>query len=137
MTQSIISVSRKRILIAEDDEDECHLMREHFSGHFDIIGFAQNYDALLKLLQPGDPPQMILVNLSLPRQNGLEILQELKKNKLYQEIPVILISVSFPEYVVHKAMELGASACIEKPMVYTDYHQFSAAIYELVQGAVI
>lgn len=137
MSQSTISASRKRILIAEDDEDECHLMQEHFSGHFDIIGFARNYDALLKLLQPGELPQMILVNLSLPRQNGVEILQELKKNKLYQGIPVILMSVSFPEYIIHKAMDLGASACIEKPMIYTEYHQFSSTIYDLVQGAVI
>ncbi|RXK85956.1 response regulator [Filimonas effusa] len=137
MTQLTTSVIRKRILIVEDDADECSLMREHLDGHFEIAGFAPNYDGLLRLLQPGQLPQLILVNLSLPRKNGLEILHELKHNKLYQEIPVILISVSFSEYTINKAMEMGASACIEKPMVFSDYHRFSAAIYDLIQGAVI
>ena len=129
------ALSRKRILIVEDDLDECALMEEHFSALFDIAGFADNYDNLLTQLEPGHLPQIILANLSLPRKDGLEIVQELKKNKEYQQIPVILVSASFPDFVVQQAMALGASACIEKPVLFTGYHSFCESIYKLVQPA--
>lgn len=129
-------LTRKRILIVEDDEDERELMQEHFAEHFDITGFANNYDNLLTKLLPGQLPQIILANLSLPRKNGLEIIQELKKSKAYQKIPVILVSASFPDFIVQQAMALGASACIEKPVVFTGYHSFCESIYELVSAAV-
>jgi CheY-like chemotaxis protein len=135
MTERATPIDRKRILIVEDDEDECALMLEHFGHHFEIEGFADNYDNLLSKLQPGRLPQIILANLSLPRKNGLEIVQELKKDKKYQQIPVILIAASFPEFVIRQAMQLGASACIEKPVVYTGYSSFCNSIYDLVQGA--
>jgi CheY-like chemotaxis protein len=132
MAESTLPVHRKRILIVEDDEDECALMQEHFNSHFEIAGFADNYDKLLQQLQPDQLPQIILANVSLPRKNGLEILQELKKNKAFQQIPVILVSASFPDFMIRQAMQLGASACLEKPLVYTGYQAFCESIYQLV-----
>ncbi|BAV07502.1 Response regulator receiver domain-containing protein [Filimonas lacunae] len=126
-----LPATRKRILIIEDDGDECDLMAQHFSPYFDITGFADNYDKLIGLLQPNHLPQIILTNLNLPRKNGLEILQELKGNKAYQQIPVIIMSVSFPDFLKIQAMQLGASACVDKPELYNHYETFCKNIYQL------
>lgn len=122
---------KKRILIIEDDTDECDLMAEYFSPFFQITGFADNYDQLLHLIQPEQPPQLILTNLNLPRKNGLEILQELKSNKSLQQIPVIIMSISFPEFIKTQAMQMGASACVDKPEFYNNYATFCEDIYNL------
>lgn len=125
------SLSRKKILIIEDDGDECEIMAKYFSPYFDITGFADNYDQLLNYLQPAQMPQIILTNLNLPRKNGLEILQELKNNKSYQQIPVIIMSVSFPDFMKNQAMQMGASACVDKPELFSSYPAFCENIYQL------
>lgn len=125
------TTSRKKLLIIEDDGDECNLMAEHLSRYFEIAGFADNYDELMHLIQPEQPPQIILTNLNLPRKNGLEILQELKNNKALRQIPVILMSVSFPDFIKNQAMQLGASACVNKPDLYSNYAAFCENIYRL------
>lgn len=122
---------KKRILIIEDDTDECDLMAEHFSRYFRISGFVDNYDELMHLIQPEQPPQLILTSLNLPRKNGLEILQELKSNKNLQQIPVIIMSVSFPDFLKTQAMQMGASACVDKPELYSNYATFCEDIYNL------
>lgn len=124
-------LDKKRILIIEDDTDECDLMAEHFSRYFQISGFVDNYDELMHRIQPEQPPQLILTSLNLPRKNGLEILQELKSNKSLQQIPVIIMSVSFPDFLKTQAMQMGASACINKPELYSNYATFCEDIYNL------
>lgn len=128
---SNIPTTRKRLLIIEDDSDERQLMAEYFSPYFLITGFADNYDELPGLLQPAELPQIILTNLNLPRKNGLEILQELKNDKVLQQIPVIIMSISFPDFIKHQAMEMGASACVDKPELYDNYASFCQNIYQL------
>lgn len=123
--------NKKKLFIIEDDGDECDLMAEHFSLYFDVAGFADNYDELMHRIQPEQPPQIILTNLNLPRKNGLEILQELKNNKALQRIPVILMSISFPDFIRNQAMQLGASACVNKPDLYSNYPAFCEGIYKL------
>lgn len=123
--------NKKQILIIEDDADECDLMAEYFSPFFQITGFADNYDELMHLLRPDQPPQLILTNLNLPRKNGLEILQELKNNKSLQQIPVIIMSVFFPPVLKTQAMQMGASACVDKPELYSSYATFCEDIYNL------
>src|SRR3974390_1250386 len=127
-------VSAIDILLVEDDVKDVELTLKAF-GHarltnrMDVVGdgeSALDYLQARKLFayrkgQP--PPQVILLDLHLPKLDGLEVLQTLRSNEATREVHVIVLSHSQQDAHVREAMRLGANAYIVKPV---DFHNFSA-----------
>lgn len=78
-----------------------------------------------------DPfPSLILLDLNLPRKNGIEVLQEIKTNRLTQHLPVIILSTSSNRHEIRKCYDLGANSYLIKPI---DFDEFVDMVRKLDQ----
>lgn len=111
------------ILIAEDDPDDRMFMREAFGeSDFDHdIAFVENGEELLEYLSgEGDfagrsRPELILLDLNMPKMDGRTALLHIKANPLTRRIPVIILTTSRSEDDIEKTYDLGVSSYISKP----------------------
>ena len=119
------SVSKPfRILIADDDSDDIQLTKDCFIEnrlpvHVNEVGDGQILiDHLKKMSDRSnsrDLPQLIILDINMPRKNGLEVLQELKQDDMLRKIPVVIFSTSGAAKDVERAYDLGASCFLTKP----------------------
>jgi CheY-like chemotaxis protein len=77
--------------------------------------------------EPGDPA-VVLLDLKLPKIDGLEVLQQIKADALLRRIPVVMLTSSREERDVVRSYELGVNAFVVKPV---DFTEFFKAIQEL------
>lgn len=118
-----------RILIAEDDEDYFLLTQEALTqaGIAKHIHWVKDGEEMMDyLLRQGlysDPlasprPDIILLDLNMPKKDGREALKEMKSNPALAAIPVIVLTTSREEKDVVRSYQDGASSFIRKPLSY-------------------
>lgn len=109
----------KNILIVDDDTEDQEILGIVIHDIDEMIEcrcVKTGEDALQTLSQIRDlQPGYIFLDLNLPFMSGFECLDAIKKNKLLQDIPVIIYSTSTRESDKQKAKELGAVSYISKP----------------------
>lgn len=109
----------KRILLADDDDDDISLFSEALTLVDSSIQceFAVHGEDALTILTTGSnkKPDVIILDLNMPVMNGLECLQILKEDKFLKEIPVVMYSTSSNQEDREKAFDLGAFCFITKP----------------------
>lgn len=112
-----------RILVAEDDPADVRLTREGLreSGvPYDLRVVSDGQQALDALFQRGafrgvPLPDIVLLDLNLPRKNGHDVLREIKCNRALRHIPVIVFSSSLSEADVAASYDLSANGFVRKP----------------------
>jgi two-component system response regulator len=75
-----------------------------------------------------EPPKVVLLDLKLPRINGLEVLSALKDDERTRTIPVVIITSSAEDPDVKKAYELGANSYVIKPVQFDSFIEAMAKI---------
>ncbi len=114
------------ILSAEDDNDDRLLVQEAFeeSGLKNRLYFVQDGISLMQYLRkqgsyakPANAPRpdLILLDLNLPRKDGRESLAEIKADPTLRSIPVVVLTTSNTEEDVFHTYELGCAGFISKP----------------------
>jgi DNA-binding response OmpR family regulator len=125
MTGSLIA------LVEDNPDDEVLTMRalkKHGIAN-DIVVLRDGVEALAFLLAPDQPlPHLVLLDLNLPRVNGLEVLKQLRSEKRTQLLPVVILTSSNEERDVIEGYRLGANSYVRKPV---DFVQFSDAVRQL------
>jgi len=105
----------KKILLIEDDKDQVDMYQLSFKiGGFDFIFSYTSADGLVKAIT--EQPDLILLDLLLNHDNGLDVLKELKAKPETRNIPVIILTNFSKKETVDKALKLGA----EELMIKTD-----------------
>lgn len=100
--------SSKKILIIEDEPSLLRALKDKFERNGIEVSYATNGEEGLAMIKK-DKPQLILLDLMLPRMSGETILKEIKKNKSTQNIPVVVLSAKADEAsVVNCLNNLGA-----------------------------
>ncbi|WP_025741586.1 response regulator [Aquimarina pacifica] len=110
-------------LLIDDDEIErlkfARVLQKNNYPH--SIVEAKNGEEALEILAQKEQPDLIFLDLNMPKMNGLEFLRELKSNADLRYIPVIILSTSNNHQDLKEAYKIGAAGYIVKPLKYEDY----------------
>ena len=117
------------ILLVEDNEGDIRLTKEALLDSkiknelFTVTDGEQAMDFLGRKAKYGSAirPDLILLDLNLPKKNGREILAEIKEDKDLRRIPVVILTTSDAEKDIMQAYNLYANCYIKKPV---DFEQF-------------
>lgn len=125
------------VLLVEDDPDDVELTlrafrKARFTNHVQVVGdgaLALDYIFGRKTKtnagrKAAAIPQIILLDLHLPKVNGLEVLERIKADKRTRHIPVIILTVSNDSAIIAECERLGADNFIVKPV---DFQRLSKA----------
>lgn len=113
-----------RILLVEDNPGDVELMLESLhgqSGRYDLSVTRDGAEALDYLRQEGEfadapRPDLIFLDLNLPRVNGHEVLAAIKSDETLRSIPVVIITTSRADRDVSASYRLHANAYVTKPV---------------------
>jgi len=127
-----------RILLVEDDPKDVELTLtalEEYNLANEVIVARDGEEALEYLYSRGkfktrssDNPAVMLLDLKLPKVDGLEVLKQVKSEEKLRMIPVVVLTSSKEEKDMVASYKLGVSAYVVKPV---DFHEFVNAIKEL------
>lgn len=116
------------ILLVDDDEDDRFLTREAFQMHYpgSQISFAEDGEDMLDFLQRRGShandmhplPDLILLDLNMPRKDGREALREIKASEQLRHIPIVVLTTSDARADVETSYYNGANSFITKPPTF-------------------
>src|SRR6516165_6456594 len=128
----------KRILLVEDSEHDIELTLAALEAHNVANGVdiardgAEALDYLYRrgafAARTSDPPVVILLDLKMPRVNGLEVLRQIKADPELKKIPVVMLTSSREEQDLVRSYELGVNAYVVKPV---NFGQFMDSVKQL------
>jgi CheY-like chemotaxis protein len=118
-----------QVLLVEDNEGDVRLIKEAFNeSKIDkIFSVAKDgEDALNYLYKRGKyaesiRPDIILLDINLPKKNGFEVLENIKNHPDLKRIPVIMLSSSSSEDHISKSYDLSANCYVTKPVDFDEY----------------
>lgn len=122
------------IFLVEDNPDDVDLTLRAFAKNKfadQVVVAHDGEEALAYLLPPagqaggGHPlPELVLLDVNLPRMNGLEVLRQIRADERTRRLPVVMLTCSNEEQDILSSYDLGANSFIRKPV---DYAQFVEA----------
>jgi CheY-like chemotaxis protein len=128
----------RRILLVEDDPRDVELTLtalEDYKLANEVVVCRDGQEALDYLFCRGkfsdrikDYPAVMLLDLKLPKVNGLEVLQQIRADERMRMIPVVMLTSSHEEKDMMRSYQLGVNAYVVKPV---DFHEFINAVKEL------
>ena len=104
----------KKILLIDDEVDILEFLKYNLEqDNFEVLVSNNGKDALKKIEQN---PDLIVLDIMMPEMDGFELYHQIKKNKVYQDIPIIFLTAKSGETDEIKGLDLGASDYIQKPI---------------------
>ncbi len=124
------------VLVVEDNPGDIRLLKEAFNEHkiknnLNVVTdgeMAMNYLFKLGEYVNATTPDMILLDLNLPKKDGRQVLSEIKTNDFLRKIPVVVLSTSENENDITNAYDNYANCFISKPL---DFNKFMEMIKDL------
>ena len=124
--------SRKPILLVEDDKIDAMTVKRAMSDLKiinDMVHTWNGLEAMDYLSKEENPkPCIILLDLNMPKMNGIEFLQKVKNHPEWKKIPVIILTTSNAERDKNETFTIGVAGYMIKPV---DYKQFVDVIREI------
>ena len=127
--------SLKRILLVEDSTRDAELVLDALAENHvanEVVHVRDGADALDYLYRRGqfadrsnDQPAVVLLDLKMPKVDGLEVLRQIKGDAALKMIPVVMMTSSREEQDLFKSYELGVNAYVVKPV---HFHEFIDAV---------
>jgi two-component system response regulator len=124
-------MSDRKILLVEDNPDDIELTTRAFKKHnlVNKIDIARDgVEAIEYLKTKKDLPSVVLLDIKLPKVNGLEVLQFIRQNESTNLLPVVILTSSKEERDLIQSYKLGANSFVRKPV---DFDEFMNAVKEL------
>jgi chemotaxis family two-component system response regulator Rcp1 len=123
------------ILLVEDNPADVRLTREIFENgaptHLNVVGDGEQAMAYLRRQEPyadRPRPQLVLLDLNLPKKDGREVLEEMKGDTSLCRIPVVVLTTSAAESDITRSYDLHANCYITKPMDLDEYFEVVGSI---------
>ena len=119
------------IWLVDDDEDDQHLVRSAFldcQPSITIVVLDDGEELLPKLIEADTLPQLILLDVNMPRKNGFDTLEQLRSIADYAHLPVVMLTTSSSEQDRQRSLALGANHFLTKPLTYQQLRQLAQEI---------
>jgi CheY-like chemotaxis protein len=130
---NLTAASAKRVLLAEDDEDDYLLFRDAIGDHAEILHlvWVKDGEELMKALKEKGTakPDVLFLDINMPRKNGFECLTEIRSDKTLMQLPVIIFSTSSDKALVNWMYNAGANLYLRKP---TDFKKLKHSIHAAI-----
>jgi CheY-like chemotaxis protein len=119
------------VLLVEDDPGDVVLIEEAFEhnkvrNRLKIVG--DGVEAMEYLRSAADRPDLVLLDLNLPRKDGREVLAEIKSDPALRSIPVVVLTTSKAEEDILRSYDLHANAYVTKPV---DFNRFIEVVRQI------
>jgi len=119
------------ILIAEDNDDDVVMLREAFAKveYSTILNVVKDgEEALIYLRRQGrykdsKQPDILLLDINMPKKNGFEVLKEIKSDQRLQNLPVTMLTSSNEEEDIARSYSEGACSYLIKPVNFSDFQK--------------
>jgi CheY-like chemotaxis protein len=105
---------KNKIILVDDDDFLLDMYATKFGNSGIVVISCKSGEALFEALKTESDAKAILLDIVMPGMNGLEILEQMRKDKLAENIPVIMLTNQNDENDVKKAQELGVKGYIVK-----------------------
>jgi two-component system response regulator len=120
-------MSQGPILLVEDNPDDVLLTRRAFGKNHisNEVVVATDGEQALQLLLPaeGEPmrPALVLLDIKLPKIDGLEVLRRVRSDARTHALPVVVLTTSDEERDIVDSYRLGANSFVRKPVVFEEF----------------
>jgi CheY-like chemotaxis protein len=125
------------ILLVEDDPDDIELMQEALKDNnieFNLHSISQGDGVLPHLQLSKNFPEIIVLDLNLPKMHGRDVLQRLKESDLFKDIPVVILTTSSSLKEKEFCLNAGASSFISKPSTVDGFNNTIAEIIGIAKS---
>lgn len=118
-------LKNKAIMLIEDDDVDAQAVKRVFKDLeiMNTVKVVKDGEAALDLLdhQEGDLPGLILLDINMPKMNGIEFLKKLKQNHKYKRIPAVVLTTSKADQDILRGYEEGAAGYLIKDIDYPKF----------------
>ena len=125
----MVSEDQRTILMADDDEEDRFFAKEALeaSGTTAVLSAVEDGIQLMDCLLRSSPPKshklpnLILLDLNMPRKDGREALVEIRAERKLKNIPIVILSTSQEEEDISFSMRAGADSFMTKPATFEEW----------------
>jgi CheY-like chemotaxis protein len=130
--------NQRNVLMADDDEEDCYLAKEALEATGTEATFSSVKDGLelmTNLLErtrnnPEGLPDVILLDLNMPRKHGREVLLEIRSEPRLQHIPIVILTTSEEEEDMVFTRKAGADTFMTKPNTFVEWVELMKSVAE-------
>ncbi len=115
--------ARERILIVDDSEMNRSILADMLADEFDVTEAEDGEIALEILARESDRFSLVLLDIVMPKKDGFDVLTEMKRTRLIEDLPVIMVSAETASAQIERAYELGATDFIMRPFDASIVHR--------------
>lgn len=124
--------SRTKILVVDDEPTICSMMNVFLTQiGYEVRTVNSGDDAITAF--DNDPPDMVLLDISMPGMRGIDVLQLMKNRKA--NCGIIMLSAYGDDQTIQEAMDMGAYCYIQKPMELMDLKQRLVELHQHISEA--
>lgn len=131
----------KRVVLVEDNPSDVFLLRQALEEHavtytLEVIRDGEQALKYLERLESGEDsaPDLLILDLNLPRHDGIEVLASCRATPSLQPVPIIVLTSSDSPKEREKAEELGVSDYVRKPIMLDEFMAVGGRIKALLSG---
>ena len=121
-----------QILLVEDDSNDAaltlHALKKANIWN-EVIVAKDGVEALEHLFGEQQQPALVLLDLRLPKVNGLEVLQRIRDNERTRTLPVVILTSTDDEQAIMKGHVMGANAVVRKPVKPADFMEAARQLH--------
>lgn len=120
-------LGHRRVLLVEDNPGDVDLTRRAFRDFPVTFEIARNGEvAIDRLFDQSKPlPDLIMLDLNLPRVTGWEVLEQVKRSPLTRAIPIVILTSSEAEEDMHRSYDLHANTYLVKPVTPSSFRELA------------
>lgn len=132
--------TKLKVLLIDDNPDDIRFTRETLEasgqlGSLHVIEDGEKAHDYLMALDEAEMPDVILLDLYLPKKTGLEIMDLIKKDVKFKSTTVVIVTSSTANEEFFRAFNLPASACVQKPFDRTELRRVNEILSEVKTAA--